>query len=422
MPTVREYAALTTAPVAPSLDRAQIPQSAFNWLAEHASGASSEQRLVKLDSPNTVRVLNFVGLIETPCGTRIEILPKHSEESAWIEDGRRLLISMVTEALRLTPRLGGQAQITRFNVPLPEWLATQFLDAASDLVRRGLRQTYQQFEAREPFLRGALDVAHQIRSGPAAAHLFSFRHDVFTFDRPENRLIRSGIERVLRATRLGENWRAARELSLLFSDVPLSGDVRSDFTRWSGERLMADYAAIKPLCEMILLSQTPFAIAGADRGLSMLFPMERLFEEYVTASLRRIAPPDLVVRPQVSENYLCRFQGQAWFPMRPDILVSRGGHQWVVDAKWKLLSSDRAQGFGIAQADLYQLFAYGQKYLDGDGELYLVYPATSTFTKPLGPFAFSETLNLYALPFDLATRQAEYGFLADPAAFERLVS
>src|SRR3546814_13404212 len=47
------------------------------------------------------------------------------------------------------------------------------------------------------------------------------------------------------------------------------------------------------------------------------------------------------------------------------------------------------------------LFAYGQKYLGGEGEMVLVYPKWEKFSQILSPFNFNEALRLWVLPFDL---------------------
>ena len=185
MPIVTEFARLTLDPTPGSLDQATIPPSAFQWLVEHARGGPLTLGIVSLEGPRSLRVLNYVGVLETPCGTHLEILPKYTEADESVEDARRLLVSMVMEALQLKPRQGTMSEISTFKLPLPEWLASRFLQEASDLLRQGLRQTYRRIDAREVFLRGSLDVARQIRSGPASAHLLSFQHDLFSFDRPE---------------------------------------------------------------------------------------------------------------------------------------------------------------------------------------------------------------------------------------------
>ncbi|WP_245303122.1 McrC family protein [Rhizobium esperanzae] len=76
------------------------------------------------------------------------------------------------------------------------------------------------------------------------------------------------------------------------------------------------------------------------------------------------------------------------------------------------LSNDRDKNYELSQADFYQLFAYGQKYLGGTGEMYLVYPAVSDFPMMRAPFKLSDNLLLHVLPFDLERRQAPYTFLA----------
>ncbi len=57
--------------------------------------------------------------------------------------------------------------------------------------------------------------------------------------------------------------------------------------------------------------------------------------------------------------------------------------------------------YGLSQSDFYQLFAYGHKYLNGTGGLFLVYPKTKAFAEVLPPFQFADGLTLWVVPFDL---------------------
>lgn len=64
--------------------------------------------------------------------------------------------------------------------------------------------------------------------------------------------------------------------------------------------------------------------------------------------------------------------------------------------------------YGLAQSDFYQMFAYGQKYLDGSGEMYLIYPAHDDFSQPIPQhFAFSETLKLWVVPYRIMAKRGE---------------
>lgn len=57
--------------------------------------------------------------------------------------------------------------------------------------------------------------------------------------------------------------------------------------------------------------------------------------------------------------------------------------------------------YGLSQEDFCQLFAYGHKYLGGQGDLLLIYPRSKSFSRVLPPFAFSDDLTLWVVPFDL---------------------
>jgi 5-methylcytosine-specific restriction enzyme subunit McrC len=52
---------------------------------------------------------------------------------------------------------------------------------------------------------------------------------------------------------------------------------------------------------------------------------------------------------------------------------------------------------------MYQMFAYGQRHLNGVGEMLLIYPKSEYFSKALAVFQFSKDLQLWAVPFDLET-------------------
>lgn len=108
---------------------------------------------------------------------------------------------------------------------------------------------------------------------------------------------------------------------------------------------------------------------------------------------------------------LCTLNDDGWFQMRPDIIVTSRSQKWIVDAKWKRLGADRGRNYDLNQADFYQMFACGQKYLDGTGDMFLVYPNVNDFPNLPAAFRLSNDLRLHVIPFDLETRSAPYTFL-----------
>jgi 5-methylcytosine-specific restriction enzyme subunit McrC len=405
--TVREYARLTTTNITSTLDEAQVSPSAFQWVCQcgeklSATGAG----LVKFESPQCLRLEHYVGVIETPCGTRIEILPKYFDVGDDINRARHLLIRMLDRSLDLPNREVGPAVLHSFKAPLGEWLMGRFLGALDRLVKSGLRFRYHRIEEEQLFLRGRLDIARQLRRPPGRWHIFNLQHDVFDPDRPENRLIRSALDRVCHVTQDSTNWRTARELDAYLSPIPSSQNIRGDFQHWQHDRLMAYYDGVRPWCELILKEQLPIAVSGQWHGLSLLFPMEKLFERYVTDCLRRTLANKVTIVAQAARKHLCRHGEGDWFELRPDLLIMRGSQDWILDTKWKRLDqrlNTTKDKYRISQDDMYQMFAYGHRYLNGKGQMLLIYPKTKDFSRALPPFEFSEGLKLWAVAFDLET-------------------
>ena len=245
-------------------------------------------------------------------------------------------------------------------------------------------------------------MAKQMRQPPGRQHLFHLRHDLFLPDRPENRLLRLALDKTCQATQEANNWRLAHELSGFIHEISPSRDVRQDFACWRTDRLMAHYQAVRPWCELVLGQQMPLAVKGATQGISLLFPMEKLFEQHVAKVLRHKLLNGAHLRTQAASRYLCQHEGQGIFQLRPDLLIETADTSWVLDTKWKRINgADRDNKYGLNQGDFYQMLAYGQQYLNGQGDMVLIYPRSSEFANPLPLFKYSDELRLHVWPFDL---------------------
>ena len=362
-----------------------------------------------MEGPRALKVQNYVGVIRTPTGLDIEVLPKRCHSAEDPRAIRRLLLRMIAASHGIPPQVADVADIQILDQPFTEWMALTFVRLAADVVRRGLRRDYLRVEGRERYLRGQLDLPRQLRAGPAATLDFHVRHDVFSLDGPENRLIRAAVDRVARNTRVALTWRLARELTILLAEIPASRTIQLDLERWRDDRLMAHYTPIRGVCELILTGRTPFAVAGEHAAESMLFPMERLFEDCVERAIRKRLPPGYMLQPQPRSHTLCRYAGRDWFELKPDFVVRGSGRAWILDAKWKLLNSDAKARFGVSQADLYQLNAYGQTYLGGHGDLFLVYPRTPDFPDIGAVFEMAPGLRVHVLPIDIEAETFDLG-------------
>ena len=195
---------------------------------------------------------------------------------------------------------------------------------------------------------------------------------------------------------------------MVLADVPRSTQIEADFNCWRPDRLMAHYQPVRPWCELVLGEHMPTALKGSSPGISLLFPMEKLFQEHVANVLSSALGPKARLDRQVASKHLCLHENKGFFRLQPDLVVTCASAAWVLDTKWKVLSDSTAvddglgrSRYGLSQSDFYQLFAYGHKYLNGTGDLFLIYPQTKSFTKALPPFRFADGLTLWVVPFDL---------------------
>ena len=401
--SVREYATLSTDPVAPSLDCAQISETAFDYLCNLSERFSKNgARLLQVGGRRHLKLDSHVGVVQTPCGTTVEIVPKHHREGDDLIESRLLLRKLLLASLNVSARDVGPAALQLFNAPLSEWVIHQFLRELETLLIKGLRFEYKRVEEELPFLRGQLDISRQLRQPPGRDHRFHVRHEVFQSERPENRLLKLALERVRLHTQDPDNWRLAQELSFRLFEIPPSINIQDDFRAWKVDRLLTHYKPVRAWCELVLGEHMPQALAGDFRGQSLLFPMEKLFERYVARWFRQQLPSEAILRTPARSECLCEHDGSRIFQLQPDLYVTHQGRSWVMDTKWKILDvMDVPNNYQLKQSDFYQLFAYGQKYLKGTGHMALIYPWSSTFKSPLPPFDFGDGLTLSVLPFDL---------------------
>ncbi|MFW1642644.1 McrC family protein [Acinetobacter guillouiae] len=433
--TVREYARLkkTDQPEQqnPSMDFAEITPSAFEYLYElNQELAEQGQQFLSLGkNTSELKVQNFVGVIETPCGTEIEILPKHNDVLGDEAQSRKILIKMLGHVLSLPQKDSGVASIEKFEVPITEWFYSQFLVALQKLYRIGIRFDYQKVEEEMSFLRGQLDTAKQIQKPATKQHKFSIRHDVFTSNRAENRLIRLCIDLICKRAKDPTIWRKAHKFHLLFAEVSPAQDVRQDFKHWKNDRLMSHYTEIKYWCEIVLGQQIPFSVKGNKRGKSILFPMEKLFEKYVEFRLLNQLEKGAKLESQKSSHYLAKYDvGQTTkkiFNLKPDLMIEYLCQQesrkkyLILDTKWKLINAVADENFGLKQSDLYQMFAYNHMYQGHQSDIVLIYPKHAHFVQALQPFLFNIHTSLgdelqpkiWIVPFDLLSDKLEIGDL-----------
>ena len=411
---VREYALLTCDQSQPaSMDLGIVSAHTFAWLETLQGQWSGSSQLLNREGKHFLRLGSYVGFLQAPNGESFEILPKTQLEAPeQPEPLRQLLRRMLAASVSITPREASQAVLQRRNQPVHEWIFSEFLRHLLELVRKGLRFDYHLIEDDDSaFIRGQLDVNRQLRQPPGRGTRFHVRYAEFSPQRIENRLLRTALDIVLKMTKENNSWRQANTLSHQMAEImPLNGSALADMAQWSEGKYLYAYRAIKPWCQLILEKLNPDFQKGIHQGISMLFPMEQLYESWVGYCFSRSLQSGFTLTTQAKSCHLLAHtprgsrSEESWFMLKPDFLIANNQHQLVLDAKWKLLDTrygDSKRKYEMNQADLYQMYAYGQKYLQGQGNMMLVYPRHQYFNTPLPVFQFDKQLALWCVPFDL---------------------
>jgi 5-methylcytosine-specific restriction enzyme subunit McrC len=407
--TIREYGHIAVSGETRGTDFVPVGRVAFDKLREIALNVQEGQkpllRFAKSRGQETLQVLNYVGVLGIDNGTQLEILPKTSSDPMKASESRALLWQMLNVVTSLKPIEQDEAALHTLPNSWFESLTSLVLEKISVLVRSGIKHDYVRCEERSSFLKGQLQVAKQMRARPGTAHKFHISYDQYLPDRAENRLLKSALRQLNSWSVLLANKRLCREFLFILDDVPESQQIDMDLRRWKNDRGMAHYQPLLPWIKLILANQSPVFSLGRHQGISLLFPMEELFEDYVFKLLRGDLYPGFLLTSQAKSRYLLNHKSKGMFKLIPDGLITQGStNKAVLDTKWKLLDErldNTKDKYNLRQSDFYQIFAYGMKYLEGRGELFLIYPSHSYFNQPLHCFKFDEQLSLWAIPFDI---------------------
>lgn len=382
--TLCEHEGLTCARQMPGY--ASLPEAAFRALKafilspgarEEAGGLEVMGLSARRGVGEILTARSHVGLISLDDGTCVEILPKIaglSPDAAGRDAARKIFLKMLRALQDPLCKLFSFSRLAAEPCDLPEIFIGMFLDEAARLASQGLRSAYRSVERNERVYKGKLLHPQHLRHNLVRGDRFFLRHDEFSIDRPENRLIKTTLARLRTLGRTARNRRRAVQLLGAFDGVSLSSAVEKDFADCRDDRSMAAYSRLLPWCRVFLQREAFTPFSGPHVALSLLFPMEKLFESYIGALARKHCGPAMRVRLQESRHSLFECGGRRLGALRPDMVLSAAGgddSSIVLDTKWKIVDA-AAPNFGVAQADLYQMYAYGKKY--GAKRVVLLYP------------------------------------------------
>ena len=255
-------------------------------------------------------------------------------------------------------------------MPLLEIFISMFIEELTKLIQKGIKSDYILKEENLKFLKGKLKINEQIKKNYIHKERFYVEYEEFLSNRVENRLIKTTLQYLYRKSKSNKNQQRIREFLFVFDEIGISHNIKTDFSKIKSNRQMKDYEQTLLWCKTFLLENSFSPYKGKDIAFALLFDMNLLFESYVYNYLKKNETFENITAQDKTHHLAYQNGKTSKFQLKPDIVINKG--EIIADTKWKLLSEDKTHQ-GISQSDMYQLYAYGTKYIDCTN-MYLIYP------------------------------------------------
>lgn len=417
-----------------------LPSKVFNNLWEYLLCENDKSDLgqvfklcQKSRSRRYIRTQKYVGTIQTKDGTIIEILPKiYKNSGQQLEDAakcKQIFLRMLASLKSAKAKSFQNAPIgTQKGFPILEVYIRNFINTVENVLRMGLGREYSSIQSNCNCYKGRLIVSENIKRNSTDKARFYVEYKKLSENVAHNRLIVSVLQYLSQVTHSPSNTVKINTLLSMMADIPPSRNIRNDLRiAKTPNRLFSHYCDVISQGEQILQGNGYTTFAGAYVNQSLLFPAEKLFEDFV-AHLFKKHLNKFNVSSQHRKYFLVDKHGNmgSLFRLRPDIVaesIDDLNYECVIlDTKWKSIDSTLPnKDYLIDMKDMYQLYAYGRKYSehlsnyrdqDVTPHLVLIYPCTERFFEPLQDFEYESITKEYGLklkvvPFDLASDNYE---------------
>ena len=365
-----------------------------------------------------IRVKNYVGIVETRSGLVIEILPKtyldNDELDKSANESRAILLKLL-RSLKNSPfiNLGHSHLKEKEGLPLLEIFISSYLEELSLLMSKGLKGGYVTNEGEVNFIKGKLLVKQTLERNQTNRAKFYCKYDDFNLDIAPNRLIKSTLNLILKTSKSSTNKKKALKALQGFEVVRASDAIDKDLVYCdTNKKLLINYGNLLSWSAIFLRNKSFISFHGNTVNQAILFPMEKLFESYIAAMMKKYCK-EIKLRTQDRRFSLLGQKMHSGdqeyslrkFNLKPDIVIN--DNQIILDTKWKILDADSSK-HGIQEGDIYQMHAYGRGYKEESHGLFprlgLIYPKCRTFQKALPQMRYGKEVLLDVVPFDFANK------------------
>ncbi|EUB36487.1 restriction endonuclease [Fusobacterium animalis] len=338
---------------------------------------------------------NFVGTIPLD-DIQIEILPKIPLVENNIEAEKIRFLEILQSIDYFKEKIFSNSKIEITDTSILEIFIYLFIEEVEKILKKGLIYKYVDKNRNLNIFKGKLDINSHIKYNFSHKERFFMKFDKFLMDSLENIIIKLTIQKLKKVSINPKNKENLNKIGHYFENVSILENSIENLKCLTFNR-MNDYYKNAIQWAKIFLDNQSSSIFSTNNGkmLSVLFPMETIFENYIANKLVNI------IQKKISSELLIKIQDSSCsifsnislnnieidnniLRIRPDIVIKNKNTKeiFILDTKWKVLNK-LDEKFKISTEDIYQMLAYVKTYNDRNKnnytckKAYLIYPATN---------------------------------------------
>lgn len=304
---------------------------------------------------------SYVGVIQIG-GLTIEILPKadksdNPNKKTW----QNVLLNMLKVCKHIQVDNVSETNLNKNHNSILEVYFEMYLNEIESLVKKGLIKKYRRVQSNQTALKGKIMFSQNIQKNVVHQERFYCEHQVYD----KNHLIHQILSRGLIILKDLVNNDLRDKLNRLlfeFQDYQQVNITKGHFDKLVNNRKTTPYLRVIEIAKMIILNYSPNLNSGNDNMLTLLFDMNKLWEEYIYRILQKHKP----------EGYQVSFQNSNKFwehkSIRPDIVITSNKATYIIDTKWKIIEANNPSDDDLKQMFTYNLHWNAEKSL-------LLYPS-----------------------------------------------
>lgn len=319
--------------------------------------------------PNGIKFKQYVGIIQVD-GLSIEILPKVDRENESV-DWKNLLLQMLKVCGHLKVSSAGAANVKRQHLNLLEVYFELYLSEVEILIHQGLTKKYHKNTGNVKALKGKLEFAGNIRHNLIHKERFYTTHQVYDHDHVLHQTLNNALEIIEQFSKGSYLFDRCKRVMLNFPETTPLKITKKKLESIVLNRKTAPYSQALELARLIILNYSPDISRGKEKMISILFDMNRLWEEFILIQIRKeLANSNYSVKGQDSQTFI----GSNY--LKPDVVIQHNEDPkkvFIIDTKWK-----QPQNHSSSISDLRQMYAYNRFW--NAQKAMLLYPGESKKT------------------------------------------